>query len=421
MTVDNKSRSYEVIQRFILLLLCMLNLTVMPITAQDDSTRDSQMLTVWIPAPLISDMTSDAYQQLLKHTTQLSIDTDINVSYRIKDVGTLGGIMSTIRSGSIVAPGALPDLALIRYSDLISSQAPTLLQSFENLFSSTLLNDLNNVLKLGQVPHNDGVDLFGLPYFVDVQHTVTNQTIEDSATHLTFDTVLTGDSLLLPAERNNGLNQIVYLQYLEVGGVAPRNGTMTINQNALQIVLEFYETAIEQNLITPEILDFASPSAYRTEFINTMEGLNYAIFSSSEYLSMLQQNAELYYETIPTATGNSITTLNGWVWVMITPDPTQQDISVRYLNWMMQPDFHADLSSELHQLPAQQSALATSLPDQIDPEFFEDLLTQSVLPLPESEGGTVPRAIQEALIRVVNGEVSAEEATLEIMEQFSSN
>ena len=412
-------------RRFILLLLCIFSLSLMPITAQDDEPIDingsTHILKVWIPASLISDTSSEAYKQLVTHTTQFSTDANVSVEYRIKAVGTMGGIMSTIRSGSIVAPGALPDIALIRYSDLMSAQAPTLLQSLENLFSSTLLNDLDKALKLGQVPNIEGIELFGLPYFVDVQHTVSNKSPEDSPSHLSFDVALQGDSLLLPAARNNGLNQIIYLQYLAAGGVPPRNGEMTINQNALQIVLEFYETALETKLITPDILDFNTSSAYRTEFINTMDGTNYGIFSSSEYLSMLQQESNLYPATIPTASGDSITTLNGWVWVMVTPDPSQQDLSIRYLNWLMQPDFHSQFSSELNQLPAQQSALSASLPNRIDPLFFEELLSNAVLPLPESEGGTVPRAIQEALIRVVNGEASAEEATLDVVQQFSSN
>lgn len=411
--------------RLFLLSIITLYMTLMPILAQSDPpiTPDPQLqtLTVWIPAPLISDTSSDAYQQLLDYTLQFSADSNVIVDYRIKAVGTMGGIMSTIRSGSIVAPGALPDIALIRYSDLMSTQTSTLLQSLENLFSSTLLNDLNNSLRLGQVPRNEEFTLFGLPYFVDVQHTVYNQPSDESTTHLTFDSILAGDSFLLPAARNNGLNQIVYLQYIAAGGIPPRNGEMTVNQNALQTVLEFYETAVREGIITPDILDYASSSAYRTEFINMMEGLNYAIFSSSEYLSMLEQDSNLSYAAIPTSTGNSITILNGWVWVMVTPDPTQQDLSVRYLNWITQPEFHADLSSELNQLPSQHSALMESLPSRIDPLFIEDLLSNAILPLPESEGGTVPRAIQEALISVINGEKSAKDATIDVIEQFATN
>jgi ABC-type glycerol-3-phosphate transport system substrate-binding protein len=104
---------------------------------------------------------------------------------------------------------------------------------------------------------------------------------------------------------------------------------------------------------------------------------------------------------------------------MVTPDPAQQDLAVRYLNWMMQPDFHAQLSRTLNWLPAQSSALEASLPNTLDPEWIETLLTNSVLPLPDSEGGTVPRAMQEALIAVINGDLTAQEATAQVVDQFA--
>jgi len=408
-------------QRFILLLIWMVCFVIVPITAQDETPpaieSTQQTLTVWIPAPLIANTDSDAYQQLLDHTAQFSFDNNVTVEYRIKAIGQMGGIMSTIRSGSVVAPGALPDVTLIRRTDLVTAQATTLLQSLENLFSSALLDDLDNSLKLGQVVRNDTLELFGLPYFIDFQNIVTNEPLEDTR-KLTFDDVLAGDSLSFPAGRSNGLNQTFYLQYLAAGGVSPRNGEMVINTNALQTVLEFYETAVERDVVSPLVLEYNSPSAYRTEFINNMNGVNFAVFSFSEYLSLLQQDSSLYATNIPTDSGNTITTLNGWVWVLVTPNPSQQDLSVRYLNWMMQPEFHADLSRELNQLPAQQSAILDSLPAQVELEFVEDLLNNAILPLPDSEGGTAPRVIQEALAKVLNGESSAEQATLDVVEQF---
>lgn len=413
------------LQRFPLVMICMVFGFVLSVHAQDDppsNTENQPTLTVWLPAPLIADTESEAFKQLLSHTTQFSLENDIRVEYRIKAVGQMGGIMSTIRSGSVVAPGALPDVTLIRRVDLISAQTPTVLQSLETLFSSALLNDFDNSLVLGQIVQDESLELYGLPYFLDIQHAVLNQSLDELSTNLTFEDVLnSADSLLIAAGRSNGLNQIFYLQYLAAGGVPPRNGIMMINQNALRTVLEFYETAVEQDLITPTVLDYNSPSAYRTDFMNSRARVDVGIFSSSEYFSMLQQDSSLIVTSIPTANGEPITTLDGWVWVMVTPEPSQQDLAVRYLNWMMQPDFHSALSRELNRLPAQQSAIVDSLPSEVDPLFIDSLLSHAVLPLPESEGGTIPRAMQDALASVINGEASAEEATLTVIEQFGRN
>lgn len=411
--------------RLAFIMIFMLSLLSFQISAQDEELTPTDIpvltLDVWIPAPLISDTTSDAYLQLIEHTEEFTANNNINVNYRIKAVGVIGGIMSTIRAGSEIAPGALPDVTLIRRSDLASAQTSTLLQSMETLFSTALLNDLDDALELGQIDTPNGRELFGLPYFVELLVATYTRASADIDETITFNDVLNyGDSFLFPAGRASGLNQTFYLQYLEAGGVPPRNGEFTINANALQTVYEFYETTVDDGIVNPDVLNYNSPSAYRTDFMNSMDDLNFAVVSSSEFLSMRQQDSSIQLGTVPTATGNPLPTVTGWVWVMVTPDPAQQDLAVRYLNWMMEPEFHASLSSTLNQLPAQSSALESSLPGNIDPDFISDLLINAVLPLPDSEGGTVPRAMQEALIAVINGELTALEATEQVVNQFTT-
>jgi hypothetical protein len=413
----------KLLMRYFLLFVSLLLVSIaFPIVAQDEplsADETSSQLTVWIPAPLLGDISSDAYQSLIEHTTPFISDNNIAVDYRIKAVGTAGGIMSTIRSGSVVAPGALPDVALIRHTDLILGQTPIYLQSLETLFSSALINDIDNALRLGQVNHADGRQLFGLPYFVDVLVTAYTQADDELDTSLTFEDVLRySDRFMFPAGRANGLNQTVYLQYLAAGGVPARNDDFNINIDALQTVLKFYESSSEQGLFPEDIMTYNSPSAYRTDFINSPDNQQFAVFSSSEFLSLLNQDDTLQIGSLPTVNGEITSTLDGWVWVMVTPDPRQQDLAVRYLNWMMQPDFHAELANQLFQLPAQQSALENSLPNSVDPIFIESLLNNAILPLPDSEGGTVPRAMQEVLGEVIAGDLTAEEATQQLVEQF---
>ena len=107
--------------RFVLTFICLC-LSAMPLAAQDVPLQDEaaapRPLKVWIPAPLIADESSAAFQSLREHTLVFSERSGLAVDYRIKDVGVVGGIMSTIRSGSEVAPGALPDITMIRRRDL---------------------------------------------------------------------------------------------------------------------------------------------------------------------------------------------------------------------------------------------------------------------------------------------------------------
>ena len=151
-------------------------------SAQEDSpVLDApRPLQVWLPAPLISDESGAAFQLLSEHTAAFSLNNGIDIEYRIKDVGKIGGIMSTIRAGKDVAPAALPDVTLIRRRDFTPSQARQYMQSLESLFSSSLINDLDYGLAFGQVSLEAGIALYGLPYLFDVLLAVHSRPLQSA-------------------------------------------------------------------------------------------------------------------------------------------------------------------------------------------------------------------------------------------------
>lgn len=393
------------------------------ISAQEDSVAldAPRPLQVWLPAPLISDESGAAFQLLSEHTAAFSLNNGIDIEYRIKDVGKVGGIMSTIRAGKDVAPAALPDVTLIRRRDFTPSQARQYLQSLETLFSSSLLQDLDYGLEFGQIALETGITLYGLPYLYDVLLAVHTQPLKDPGYDLTFDDVFANDTtFLFPAARANGLNQTFYLQYLSAGGMSPSDGVMSVDEAALIAVLQFYEDLARRELVAPDVLTFQSPAAYLTDFINHAERAQLAVFSASEYLAMLdQQDSSLMAARVPTASGSGQSIRDGWIWVLVTPDTSRQNLSARYLEWMMEPEFHANFARALYHLPTQPALLDDSLPAGIDRLFFTQLLANATLPLPENEGGTAPRLMQEALIHVLHGDATAAQATRQVLSQLA--
>ena len=378
-------------------------------------------LKVWLPAPLISDESGPAFQLLSDHTDAFSSNNNIAVQFRIKDIGNAGGIMATIRAGKEVAPGALPDLALIRRRDFTPAQASEYLQSMETLFSSSLLNDLDDGVGFGQIPLDGAKALFGLPYFFDMLIGVHTQTLETAADRLSFADVLASEAVFLfPAARTNGLNQTFYLQYLAAGGSIPSDGVAVIDEAALQRVLQFYQDLVTLGSVSPDVLTFQSPAAYLSDFINSDERQQLAIFSVNDYLRMIdQQDTAFLAAEIPTADANGSSILNGWLWVMVTPDRNRQALAARFIEWMMEPTFHANFARAQHRLPSQLAILSDSLPPAADYQFFAELLADSVPPLPEGEGGTAARLMQEALIHVLHGDATAYEATQGALSQVA--
>ncbi len=391
--------------------------------AQDAGLGDDAPppLKVWLPAPLIADESGGAYLLLSEQAETFSERTGIGVQFRIKGVGTIGGIMSTIRAGSDVAPGALPDLTLIRRRDFAPTQARQYFQSLETLFSSSLINELGSALSFGQIPLDDTVALYGLPYLFDALLAIYTSEAGELGAELTFDDVLaSGASFQFPAARTNGLNQTTYLQYLSAGGSRQGEVVSEINEAALQVVLEFYQALVEAEQVTPDVLSNQSSATYLSDIHSRAEASTIAIASASEYLSLLEQNPALEVASIPTASGLGASALDGWLWVIVTPDLSRQSLAARFLEWMMEPIFHAKLSSTLHHLPTQTAALTDSLPEAVDRQFFADLLASATLPLPEGEGGAASRLMQEALARVLHGEATATTATREAIAQFAA-
>ena len=410
----------------VIILVCLICIGAQSAMAQEDTTLDgaapARPLNVWLPAPLISDADSAAYALLIEHTLSFAENNKIQVEFRIKDVGNVGGIMSSIRSGSEVAPGALPDIALIPRRDFTPTQARQYLQSMETLFSTWLINDLGDAVEFGQIPLESSVALYGLPYFLEVLHGVATGSLARVGDDLSFGDVLaSAATMLFPAVRASGLNQTFYLQYLAAGGSSARDGSLEIDEAALFAVLEFYESLLSKGGISADVLSYQTPSEYLDRFIDGAAGAQIGIFWSSEFLAMHDQQLPGSAPTkIPAPSGGSRATRDGWLWVIITPDLTRQTLSARFLEWMTEPEFHAAFAKSLYQLPTQSSILRESLPEDVNFEFYSDLLAVAIAPLPESEGGTVPRIMQEALIQVLRGEASAASATRQVVNQFAS-
>ncbi len=410
-------------QRLTLVVFIMLVFPFALVFAQDaDLGEDAPPpLKVWLPAPLIADGSSEAFQLLSGQTDTFSERAGIGVQFRIKEVGTVGGIMSTIRAGSDVAPGALPDLALIRRRDFTPTQARQYFQSLESLFSSSLINELGSALTFGQIPLDDGAALYGMPYFFDLLLAIYTPDAGALGNAPTFDDVLaSGASFHFPAARTNGLNQTTYLQYLSAGGSQQGEVVNEINETALRMVLEFYETLVEAEQLSPDVLGIQSAAAYLSDIHSRAQAPQLAIANASDYLSLLEQNPALEVASIPTVDGLGASALDGWLWAIVTPDLSRQSLAARFLEWMMEPVFHASLALTLHHLPTQSTALTDSLPAAVDRQFFADLLASATLPLPEGEGGAASRLMQEALARVLHGEATAAAAAQEALAQFAA-
>src|SRR5262245_10748695 len=76
-------------------------------------------LNVRLPEPLAPIDNQDAADLLSEQISAFqAANDDIVVDFRLKKAQDVGGIMATLKAANLVAPGALPDLTLLRRSDM---------------------------------------------------------------------------------------------------------------------------------------------------------------------------------------------------------------------------------------------------------------------------------------------------------------
>jgi ABC-type glycerol-3-phosphate transport system substrate-binding protein len=368
-------------------------------------------MVIWWPEP-IAPVNNEA-AALLREDQVGDFQTaqgNVIVQIRLKMASDLGGILSTLRAASPVAPGALPDLTLMRREDLLIAAQAGLIYPLEGHLSSAILGDLYRAgLSLGQI---DGV-LYGLPYLLEAQH-MAYRPLDAQPPSRFADFLAEQLTFALPAAQANRLSSVLMTQYLDAGGAIGESGTIELNPEALLTTLQFYEEAVALNLIDPAVLNYVTSADYTGNILaGTLDG---GLVTSTQYLNLLGTGASLDFGPVPTASGTVTGEINGWLWVMTTSSADRQALAARFLVWMMNAPRQGEYSRAINMLPSQRTALQT-WPESAYLTFIRQLFNNARLPLSDAEGGAVARAAQNALVAVLSGETTAEQALADLVER----
>ena len=377
-----------------------------PLPTQEVPFSDLSTLTIWWPDSLAPadqpEVTALIGEQI--EAFDQSEDSMIDVEFRRKRYQDVGGIIATLRSANSVAPGALPDITLLRRSEVLAAAEEGLIYPMEGLVASAVLGDLyDSSIELGQV--ND--EIYGLAYMLDVNTLVYHP--DEANSDWMFDAVLErGQGWAFPARRANGLSNVVYAQYVDVANRSLNPASPNIDSDALLQVFEFYEAGVNAELFGDDVRDYTAISDYADDLMSG--DINAGILNSTQYIALRADGRDLMLGSIPTQSGDPMGVLDGWMWVITTNNADQQAIAERFLNWMMETGRQSDFSNAVLMLPSQKSALQRFDDDLVDVNLIDSILENAVIPLPENGGGTLVRNVQRAFNDLMAGEVTAEEA-----------
>ncbi len=346
---------------------------------------------------------------------------DLSVEVRLKRVGDIGGIMSTLRTAWAVAPGALPDLTLVRRSDLVVAERAGLIRVLQGNSSELLTLVYPSAAALGQV----NGERYGIPYLLEVEHLAYHPGASVPEGWRFADVLAADMPLTFPVGRPGSLNSLFAVQYMQMRAgddlatPDPNTGITSIDADALLRLFSFYEQASAAGLIDPLVLETSNANDYIAEL--EAGGVPAAMVSSSQYLRLLGNGADLAAAPPPTESGEPISVIDGWMWVIPTPNTDRQHAAARLLNWMMDAERQSDFARALAMLPSQAAALRL-WNEQGEPlsgyaTFIEPLLVNAIL-LPGDEAfGGAGRAIQAALAGVLSGQFTAQQAVDAVLAQ----
>lgn len=383
-------------------------------TTEEPGSAERLTLNIWWPEPLAPIDNQDAAELLSGQISAFqAANRDVSVEFRLKKAQDVGGIMSALRAASLVAPSAVPDLTLMRRSDLLAAAQGALIMPIDEQAEAAVLDNLHpTVNALGRFNER----LYGLPYTVGVQH-IAYQTGLYDTTSWDFAGVLTDErAFVFPAGRATSLSDMFLAQYRSAME-SRDSATLEVDAEQLEALFQFYQEAVAAGLIDPIVLEYIMPEDYR---VGLAAGtIPAGVVTSTMYLEMLAGGALLDFAPIPTASGSPTTIVDSWMWVLTSVDAEQQAVALRFLNWMLDVDRQGRYNQAIYMLPSQRSALR-QWEDADYAVFVDTLLNDATLPLSESAGSLTARVIQGALASVISGQRNPEQAAQDVMAQLPS-
>ncbi|MDX2137685.1 MAG: extracellular solute-binding protein [Chloroflexota bacterium] len=358
-------------------------------------------LHVWLPDALAGLDSVDTGDVLSEQISSFeSAYPNIEIDLRLRATMGSGGILETMRSASAVAPSALPDITLLRYSDFRAAIAAGLVPPLDE---GVLIAEESFAPSVYTMSIVDG-QAYGIPAALQVLHVAYRERAVPIESWRFADLLDAQIPVLFPGAPATGISPVFLLQYVTAGADTNTATALTLSEPALRATLRYYERAAAANLVPTDVLEYDTPERYQDALLDGTA----VVVTSEMYLRALQENVDLATGYVPTVDGEATTLLDGWLWVVLSDNGSRRPAALEFVQWMMATERQTAYMQTIHMLPARLAAQQALNPAYAD--FIDGLLQNAYLPLPDSLDGTTARALQTAFASVISGQSSANDA-----------
>lgn len=385
-------------------------------TEADASDPRSQQIVLWTPSffdplPGSPNAASDLLADALTQFKEEQLETEIVVQVKSEQGGST--IYDYLRSASKVAPSILPDIILVESQRLWVLADQDLILPF----AARELAALANAYPFAQAAVTHKENVYGIPHTVNMLHTVQSRiALADEDTALipkTWAELEAADlTYIFPAGARNGQsNDTILLHYVGAGGqLATENRAP--NNAALVDVFNFVEQGVSAGRIPNNVIEYSDVDNMWLSSQTDLSGL--VEISSNRYLAQRATLNDFMFGATPTKSGTQTTIGRVWAFAILTQDPGRRQVAIELIDHLLAPSLLGAWSLEANRLPAHRDALAVW--NQDEPYFvFAQQQLESAVALPNGTAFVdFAGDVQQALLAVLSGEISAEEAVANI-------
>ncbi len=326
---------------------------------------------------------------------------DLTVEVIVKRPTGPGGIMDYLNTASEVAPSVLPDVTVLNSQMLRTAATFGVVQRLDDLLLPEMVEDLYPVA--GQLGRVDGY-LLGIPFAVDFEHVVYNTGVLTDTSPTTWEAIIDSDGpYLFPAADGAPVDSTL-IHYMAAGGTLyDEEANPRFEIDPLTEVFRFYQRADSGGIIPVAALHTDSLDASWDAYQNGNALIAHT--SATRYLSGRAGLLKTAVSPVPGPDKAARSLVSAWHLVIITPDPSRQQLAAELLDWLMAPDNLGVWSYAGRWLPAADGAMA-AWPTNDDYVRFAREQILSAIPCPGEEYYQVAQSLGLAVRDVLLGRSS---------------
>jgi ABC-type glycerol-3-phosphate transport system substrate-binding protein len=365
-------------------------------------------ISIWLPPQFDPNANTESGKIMLAHIESFQeLYPQYTLDIRVKADSGSSSLLNALLTTSSAAPGVLPSVVLISRSDLEIAAAQGIIQPIEALSSAIDESDWFIFANKMGIIHGE---TFGLPFAADAMGLIMHEDVFGSEYVSLIEASRRLGTIAFAAGDPD--TAVPFILYQSIGGkVEDKHGQPTIELEYLSNMLASIEENRRLGVFSPALIEYQSDNQIwealsENEFMGVLTWISYPLAEANNY----------YISPLPGIGSQPYTYASGWTWCLVDKKNTNQELSVSFMEHMIDPLFLSEWTPKTAYLPVRPSSiigwdetLQVTLTNIL---FSADLMpNETVLSFAKSD---IIKAVQDLL----QGLSTSEESTQQISERL---